>query len=563
MKKKINLHLFAILIFSIYYLFSLLIFNNVVINPHDNLEISAVYNHIISKIYNGDFNSYKIFLSGEFKWYYLDTILYPKNILHFFTSDKQFYFLEEILKKIISYFSFYLLGKSLIKNKFYIILGAILYTSVVNDHNSPPPTYFLPAMPYILYLLVSKTEFKLRHLLSISFIGLNSSLVFDYPSLIIIILFSAILTEFKNIKMLSIFFGTITLSMIASNMPIILSVIGEPLHRAAIEKENLTNILRGEFLNIYKIFYPNNLTSIFFLGSNLLKLFLLIMCFFIKNKNLRLIAFFIICTYLSKILFSSDISQIIFKNVLEFLQGYNFSRIENILPLLFSIILVVILNLNEKKTINQILIFLTIFSTISHQIYLPSKEFAKEFLKNNLESMNLELVKKEYYNNNLKNILLIVKDKNNFNSKNFDFNFQTNNSFDAYFKKETYQKIRAIVEKDRVASIGIDPMIAAMNNINVIDGYHTLYQLSYKKKFRKIIETELDQNKKLKDYFDNWGNRAYLFYNDPNNLLINFNEVKNLGAKYIISSFSIKNEALESDHVLYDEKNKIYLYRLI
>lgn len=65
-----------------------------------------------------------------------------------------------------------------------------------------------------------------------------------------------------------------------------------------------------------------------------------------------------------------------------------------------------------------------------------------------------------------------------------------------------------------------------MNNINVIDGYHTLYQLSYKKKFRKIIETELDQSKKLKDYFDNWGNRAYLFYNDPNNLLINFNEVK-------------------------------------
>ena len=104
--------------FLIYYFFSLLIFNNVVINPHDNLEISAVYNHIISKIYKGEFSSYKIFLSGEFKWYYLDSILYPKNILHFFANDKQFYFLEEILKKIISYFSFYLLGKSLLKINF-------------------------------------------------------------------------------------------------------------------------------------------------------------------------------------------------------------------------------------------------------------------------------------------------------------------------------------------------------------------------------------------------------------------------------------------------------------
>ncbi len=562
MKKK-NLHLFALLIFSTYYLFSLLFFNNIVINPHDNLEILAVYNHIISKIYKGDFSSYKIFLSGEFKWYYLDTILYPKNILHFFTNDKQFYFLEEILKKIISYFSFYLLGKSLIKNKFYIILGSIFYTALVNDPNTPPPTYFIPAMPYILYLLVSKTEFKLRHLLAIIFIGLNSSLVFDYPSLIIILLFSVIITKLKNIKILSIFLVTITLSMFISNIPTILSVIGEPLHRVAFEKENLSNVLRSEFLNIYTIFLPNNLDSVFFFGSNLLKSFLLIMCFFIKNKNLKLIFFFIICTYLLKILFSSDISQILFKNVLEFLQGYNFARIENILPLLFSIMLVIILNLSEKKIIYQTLIFLTIFSTISHQINIPSKEFARHFLKSNLDSASLELVKKEYKKNNFKKILLIVQNKNSFNSKNFVFVFKTNNSFDTYFKKETYEKIRAIVEKDKVASIGIDPMIAAMNDINIIDGYHTLYQLSYKKKFRKIIENELAQSKKLKNYFDNWGNRAYLFYNDPNNLRINFNEVKKLGAKYIISSFSIKNEALDSDYVLYDEKNKIYLYRLI
>ena len=562
MKKKINLHLFALLIFSIYYLFSLLIFNNVVINPYDNLEISAVYNHIISKIYKGEFSSYKIFLSGEFKWYYLDSILYPKNILHFFANDKQFYFLEEILKKIISYFSFYLLGKSLTKNKFYIILGSVLYTSLVNDPNSPSPTYFLPVMPYMLYLLVSKTELKLKHLLAIIFFSLNSSLVFDYPSLIMMFLFSSIITKFKNIKILAIFFGITTLSMIISNIPVILSVIGEPLHRAVVEKENLTNIISSEFLYFYKIFLPNNVNSIFFFGSNLLKLFLLTACFFIKDRNLKLILFFIFFTYLFKIFLSSNISQVLFRNVLEFLQGYNFSRISNIFPLLFSIMLVGILDLSKKKLINKILIFLLIFSAISHQINLPLKEFAKEFLKNNLESTSLELVKKEHSNKNLKKIILVIKNKDNFNS-NFKFDIKTNNSFDSYFKKETYGKIRAIVEKDKVASIGVDPMIAAMNDINIIDGYHTLYQLSYKKKFRKIIENELARSEKLKNYFDNWGNRAYLFYNDPNNLLINFNEAKNLGAKYIISSFSIKNEALESNHVLYDEKNKIYLYRLI
>ena len=37
-------------------------------------------------------------------------------------------------------------------------------------------------------------------------------------------------------------------------------------------------------------------------------------------------------------------------------------------------------------------------------------------------------------------------------------------------------------------SVGLDPMVAVMSNIRVIDGYHNIYPLSYKVKFRKIIE---------------------------------------------------------------------------
>jgi len=119
------------------------------------------------------------------------------------------------------------------------------------------------------------------------------------------------------------------------------------------------------------------------------------------------------------------------------------------------------------------------------------------------------------------------------------------------------------VGPNRVASIGVDPMIAAMNDINVIDGYHNIYHLSYKKKFRLIIQEELNQNNVLKDYYDKWGNRVYMLHNDKNNLLFNFKEAKNLGAKYIISSFPIKNENLEFNCLLCDENNKIYLYKII
>ena len=94
MNKHLNLHIAALFILSSYYLLSLLLFNSVVLYPHDNLEINTVYNHIISKIYRGDLDSFKIFLSGEFKWFYLDKVLYPINLFHIIFSDKHYYFFE-------------------------------------------------------------------------------------------------------------------------------------------------------------------------------------------------------------------------------------------------------------------------------------------------------------------------------------------------------------------------------------------------------------------------------------------------------------------------------------
>ena len=283
MNKNLNLHISAILIFSIYYLFSLLLFNSVVISPHDNLEISSVYNHVISKIYNGDPDSYKIFLSGEFEWYYLDRIFYPINLFHILIDDKQFYFFEEILKKIISYSSFFLLGKLLIKNKTYAMLGALFYATLINDPNFPPVTYFLPSVPYLMYLAISKNKLKLKHLVATIFIGLNSSLVFDYPSIILILIFLFLIDHYKNHKTLLIIFLAITISMTISSIPVILSVLGESLHRAAMEKESLLNIINLELKNFYKIFFPFNIKDIFFLSSNILKLSLLVSCFFIKT----------------------------------------------------------------------------------------------------------------------------------------------------------------------------------------------------------------------------------------------------------------------------------------
>jgi len=171
--------------------------------------------------------------------------------------------------------------------------------------------------------------------------------------------------------------------------------------------------------------------------------------------------------------------------------------------------------------------------------------------------------KKIFLGKNYVDFVKIIFDKNNFSSNNMDFNSSTNKTFDNYYRFKEYTFIKNIVKDSRVMSVGLDPMIAVMNDIKVIDGYHTIYPLSYKMKFRKIIERELDKNVKLKNYYDQWGSRVYAYHNDKNNILLNFQEAKKLSAEYVISGFPIKNNELELVCAECDNANQIFLYKIL
>ena len=138
-----------------------------------------------------------------------------------------------------------------------------------------------------------------------------------------------------------------------------------------------------------------------------------------------------------------------------------------------------------------------------------------------------------------------------------------NKTFDNYYKFEDYTFIKNIVKDSRVMSVGLHPMIAVMNDIRVIDGYHSIYPLSYKIKFRKIIERELEKNIKLKNYYDDWGSRVYAFYSDENNIMLNFQSAKTLGANYVISKFPIKNNELKIICSKCNNSSDIFLYKIL
>ena len=170
-------------------------------------------------------------------------------------------------------------------------------------------------------------------------------------------------------------------------------------------------------------------------------------------------------------------------------------------------------------------------------------------------------LKESINSNNFLNSFKIINDKKNFTeSRSF---LKTQKDFESYYRFDDYAEIKKIVKQNRIMSIGLDPMIAVMSNIYVIDGYHTQYPKNYKAEFRKIIKNELEKNAYLKKYFDDWGSKLYAFYDDENNLEIDFNHAKSLGAFFVLSNFIINNENLEIICSNCADSKDLFLYRIL
>ena len=131
-------------------------------------------------------------------------------------------------------------------------------------------------------------------------------------------------------------------------------------------------------------------------------------------------------------------------------------------------------------------------------------------------------------------------------------------SWRKYYAEDLFSKVDETIGRGKneykVACIGVNSSVALFNGFYTVDGYSTDYPLEYKHKFRKVIENELNKDEGLKGYFDNWGNRCYLYtaalgnnfdiYRGENENISpdwNIDELKKLGCDYIISGVNIEN----------------------
>lgn len=164
--------------------------------------------------------------------------------------------------------------------------------------------------------------------------------------------------------------------------------------------------------------------------------------------------------------------------------------------------------------------------------------------------------------------------------------FQDKPSFKQFYAEEQFSAIKDYIglpqEDYRVASIGLHPAIAQYNGFYTLDSYNNFYPLTYKYQFRKIIEKELEKNKTIRTYYDEWGGRCYIFTDELGkhymfkkrtkkrlkNLELNTDSFKAMGGSYLFSSVPIDN-AEDNQLVLekvFESKSsvwKIYLYKAI
>lgn len=136
----------------------------------------------------------------------------------------------------------------------------------------------------------------------------------------------------------------------------------------------------------------------------------------------------------------------------------------------------------------------------------------------------------------------------------------------------------------RVASLGLYPSVALYNGFYCLDGYRSDHSLAYHERFRRIIAPELALSADLRQNFDNWGGRCYLFSSELgrdylctadraveiDSLRINRAAFRDMGGRYIISAVHIRNaessglQLLATDHANPNESAwTIHLYKVL
>ena len=126
-----------------------------------------------------------------------------------------------------------------------------------------------------------------------------------------------------------------------------------------------------------------------------------------------------------------------------------------------------------------------------------------------------------------------------------------------FYAPNVFSRVVGIVDEDgggTVVSVGFDPAVALYNGLDTADGAWSSYPLTYKERWGELIRPALDADVTIRDYFEGYGNRAYVFQPvfgtsfcceipviDEYALLVDARQLDNLGIDYVLSNGRVTN----------------------
>lgn len=447
------------------------------------------------------------------------------------------YFINQSLMRIIAYFGmFLLLDKYILTKKQHneILIGVSIAFAVLPFW--PFGGLTIAGMPIALYSFLNiknniDSKFNWLTLILLPYYSyLSAGFVFFLTFIFLDLIYDSIKNKKINKKYLfSLILMSINFIIVEYRLIYDMFLSSEFIsHRTEFDKALIKGTtFNGSILKTVKNFiygqYHASSLQQYFIGFSVAISFIIML---VKKKiNFKLISLLIV-TFLISLLYGfwnwEGLNA--FKNNISILRSFNFSRFHWLHPLFWYLIFAISLKFiqNNWKKYGKYIVVILLIGQISFLFY--SSDFVTEYKRSGITY-------KEFYSESL-----------------FD-------EIDNYINEDKGEY--------RIASLGIYPEIALYNGFYTIDGYRFNYPLEYKHEFREIIEKELNKDNELKNYFDEWGSRCYIFSSELGknflytknvnkqiyNLEINTEQMSEMGVKFLLSAVKIMN---------YSENNLIY-----
>ena len=179
---------------------------------------------------------------------------------------------------------------------------------------------------------------------------------------------------------------------------IIGSILSDPIHRTVFVGR--TDLITS-FLNAFNFFLIGlrDVATLFFfkVPLHILYTLLLALSLFSNEKKIKLLFFFIISILILQSIVGSYLINIFFIGIFNIFEGFNFTRIDRVLPLAFTLLFIFKLN---NKNLKGLLYFVSIISILSIQFQTPLPQIVKYILQKNMQVDKFDETKNKILENN-------------------------------------------------------------------------------------------------------------------------------------------------------------------